>query len=251
MSEEQATTGSHAEPAIYHVTHWKAGSQWVKGMLADLFPGRAVKTDHQMQRGVFREAIRPGGIYSPLYINRKAFEASPAAAVPHRTFVVIRDLRDTLVSWYYSFRYSHPVNAKVGNHRGALEGMSVEDGLVYLAEHHDFFALAMIPATWRTSGELIVRYEELIADTAGALGRVLDHCGLRAAPGELGRVVDAWRFEAKAGRAPGQENPVSHYRKGVSGDWRGYFTARLGAAFYPRYGDLMRKLGYDIEPVGV
>ena len=239
------------EPAVYHVTHWKAGSQWVKGVLSDLFPERIVPTDREMQRGVFATPIRAGAIYSPLYINRTAFEASPAATALHRKFIVIRDLRDTLVSWYYSLKFSHPVNSKVEYHRPVLEGMSVDDGLLYLAEHRDFFALAMIPGTWRTSGELIVRYEDLLANSTGGFRRILDHCGLVAEPERFIEAMERWKFETKAGRPPGRENPASQYRKGVAGDWRNYFNVRLRDAFYSRYGDLLKRLGYALEPVEV
>jgi hypothetical protein len=47
------------------------------------------------------------------------------------------------------------------------------------------------------------------------------------------------------GRAPGEEDPTSHYRRGVAGDWRGHLKAEHLDAFRARYGDLVERLGYE------
>jgi hypothetical protein len=53
-------------------------------------------------------------------------------------------------------------------------------------------------------------------------------------------------FATKAnGRAPGREDPRSHYRKGSAGDWRNHFTARHIAYFKEHFGDLLVTLGYE------
>lgn len=53
-------------------------------------------------------------------------------------------------------------------------------------------------------------------------------------------------FQRKAGgRKPGQEDPNSHYRKGVPGDWRHHFTAEHVRVFKERYGDLVLDYGYE------
>lgn len=233
-------------PAVYHITHWKAGSQWVRGMLADLFPERVRVPPPETSMGVFPEAIEAGRIYSPLYIARHNFEGSPAACVPHRKFVVIRDLRDVLVSWYFSLRYSHGRNEAVERHRSVLEGLPREEGLLYLLEHRDFGPLVAIPQTWVDAGAdvLVIRYEALIAETLAHMRRILEHCGLEASDGTLERTVRRWSFQARTGRAPGQEDPHSHYRKGIAGDWQNYFTPRLRESFKARYGAVLERLGY-------
>jgi hypothetical protein len=40
---------------------------------------------------------------------------------------------------------------------------------------------------------------------------------------------------------------IGHYRKGVAGDWRIHFTSVHIAAFKARYGDLLVKLGYEVD----
>ena len=53
-------------------------------------------------------------------------------------------------------------------------------------------------------------------------------------------------FATKAnGRAPGREDPRSHYRKGTAGDWRNHFTERHVSYFKEHFGDLLVTLGYE------
>lgn len=47
------------------------------------------------------------------------------------------------------------------------------------------------------------------------------------------------------GRKPGQESQISHYRKGISGDWKNYFNQDHINTFKEEYGDLLVKLGYE------
>lgn len=56
-------------------------------------------------------------------------------------------------------------------------------------------------------------------------------------------------FARKAGgRRPGEEDPRSHYRKGVAGDWRNHFEPEHIDFFKARYNDLLLKLGYEHDP---
>jgi hypothetical protein len=53
-------------------------------------------------------------------------------------------------------------------------------------------------------------------------------------------------FERKShGRKRGQEDVNSHYRKGIAGDWRTYFTPKVCKLFKERYGNLLVKLNYE------
>jgi len=80
--------------------------------------------------------------------------------------------------------------------------------------------------------------------------------GRAALPGRLARLPAervlgiVWDndFAKKAnGREVGREDPRSHYRKGVAGDWRNHFSAEHVAYFEANYGALLRRLGYERE----
>ena len=54
------------------------------------------------------------------------------------------------------------------------------------------------------------------------------------------------RFERiTRGRKPGQEDPGSHYRKGVAGDWKTHFTVSVAERFEERFPGMIQKLGYE------
>jgi hypothetical protein len=54
------------------------------------------------------------------------------------------------------------------------------------------------------------------------------------------------RYETKAsGRKQGTEDPQSHYRKGVAGDWRNYFQTQHHQRFQELYGDILVRLAYE------
>ena len=113
-------------PTIFHLTHWKAGSQWIRQLLTAWQPQRII-TLHTDDYQFKDQLILPGMIYPTLYITRDEFEA---ASIPesHAKFAVIRDLRDTLISEYFSVRYSHADVRDPGwlRVRSALETHSLE-----------------------------------------------------------------------------------------------------------------------------
>src|SRR5262249_7213471 len=95
------------EQTLIHVTHQKAGSQWIHRILRACFSERIV--DPSLGDRQFKNRpIVPGAIYPTVYVTRDEFEAVhlPPGA---RHFTVIRDLRDTLISAYFSLKLSHPV----------------------------------------------------------------------------------------------------------------------------------------------
>lgn len=239
-------------PAVYHLTHWKAGSQWVSGLLRELVPRRFLLPSERIAEGIEFCKVQAGRIYSPLYLNKLRFDESPFAAVRHRKFLVIRDLRDTLVSWYFSLLQTHGENPSVLRHRGKLKEMDLEAGMLYLLDHEDFFGLAMISSTWLGAGELLtVQFEEMIERPLEVFRRICGHCGIEIDGGLMERAVARQDFSKLAGRARGADGPPSHYRRGMAGDWKNHFTEKVRMEFSRRYDDLIWRCGYEpILPPG-
>jgi lipopolysaccharide transport system ATP-binding protein len=241
-----AAAASAKEPTVFHITHWKAGSQWIHRILHHLVYGRLVLPANLQQDQFLKWPIESGKVYPTVYVTKQQFDQ---VAVPayHRRFVMIRDLRDTLVSWYFSIKVSHVMpNDETARWRVALRDLDEEAGLLDTMERWLPLSAA-IQESWLTAGEPLLRYEDLLDNDLTILQRVLlDQCRLRVTAEQLRDAVNANRFEKiTGGRSRGQENINSHERKGIVGDWRNYFTGRIKREFKDRFGELLIATGYE------
>jgi lipopolysaccharide transport system ATP-binding protein len=231
---------------VFHVTHYKAGSRWIHRILKRCVRERllAVQAD---RKELLEEPIEPGRVYSACYVTKDEFDGLETPPDSKR-FVVLRDPRDTLVSGYFSLKGSHPTykNEEVAAMRGRLQDMDLEQGLLHTLE--DWLpANIEIQRSWIESGEPIVQFEELLKDDHGILRDVLlTRCELGVPERRLRKAIDRERFDRlSGGRQPGEEDTTAHYRKGIAGDWRNYFSEPLKDAFKESYGELLIKAGYE------
>lgn len=236
-----------SQPTVFHITHWKAGSQWVRAILKDAVPRRYIRVIEDMSN--LRTDFRPGWVYSPVYLPTWGFDEYIPASTPMRRFVVIRDLRDTLVSWYFSVKHSHPLVEKnttdfLAPYRNRLNAASLEDGLIVVLEER-MEPIAQIQQSWMKTGDLVLRYEEMLADDQEAFRRIFEHCGIDVDPEVLEAAVNAHSFEARTGRKRGEEDLSAHHRKGIAGDWQNRFTPKVVEAFKERFGQLLIETGYE------
>jgi hypothetical protein len=243
------------EITVFHVTHQKAGSQWINRIFHALCYDRLVlpevesaPTHERPLEGVqfLRRPVVTGGIYPTLYLTREQFE-SVALPRHHRKFVVIRDPRDTLVSAYFSYKVSHTLNSDwMSGCREKLKVMSAEDGLILLLDNW-LPTVATFQWSWVAAGVELIKYEDLLANDEAILDRVLlRECRLPVEREKFLEVVRASRFESwTGGRKRGQEDVASHERKGIAGDWRNHFTPKVAAAFRSRYASLLVATGYE------
>lgn len=232
-------------PTIFHITHWKAGSQWVRAVLNQAVPERIVKVKHDMSH-VTKDPIARGGVYTPVYLTRHKFLECVDQSIPQKRFVVIRDLRDMLVSWYFSLKVSHGLTegTKVGDFRQVLNSLGFEDGLAYLMEH-GLGDNANIQLSWLRAGEHVIRYEDIIADEQGQFRHIFEFCGLKVPDDRRRALVEANSFEKKTGRRKGEEKVESHHRKGIRGDWRNHFSPATTARFKEKFGTVLVETGYE------
>ena len=248
-----AATAHQNVPAkirLYHLTFYKAGSQWVRDILAD--PRLVGCTGHSLAAsGIDLQSARwpeltPGQFASPLYSTGTG-EWELAASPGDRAFVVIRDPRDIVVSLVYSVSLSHsptPITLLLRNPISAAnECDRLQIGMFLLAQWAEYLR------SWKRAGEFanvhLARYETLIADLPGELNRLCAFLDWRVPQGVLEAIAESHSFSNRSGRKPGYENPFSHRRKGIAGDWRNHFnrpTARLFETVFP---GLLTELGYE------
>lgn len=90
-----------------------------------------------------------------------------------------------------------------------------------------------------------LRYEDLHAEPGSLVTRLLTFLGVDASPDRVARCIESGSFERlSGGRAPGEENAQSHFRKGVVGDWQAHFDKKSLANFKREAGQLLKHLGY-------
>ena len=232
-----------APPPLVHITHAKAGSTWVDQILRELHgPHVAPRMGQPPERFDFSRHR----IYPALFITREKYLTYPELLGVHR-FVVIRDLRDTLVSHYFSVRDTHKLDAEglIAKGREILCSRSKEDGLAWLMDGvlHEH---AAIQQSWLGAEVPLFRYEELLRDDLAIFSRLLlETFGHPLTAAQVGQAVVSSRFEKLFQRKLGEEDPSSHGRKGAPGDWRNHFTPALARRFHEKFGPLLIGAGYE------
>ena len=240
---------------IYHCCTQKTASQWFRGIFAD--PVFADYTglesvpfiDLGLRRASFDRPFPRGSVVTHLYIDYPTYRAIPKPE-RFRTLFVMRDPRDTVVSWYFSARYSHAVLEPIPEMRLALEGQDLQAGLKYiidkLEEYGSFAAQRSWLAASADSKVHIFRYEDLAQDNRAFLRRLLEYLQVSLPSRAFGALYDRHNFKRLAlGREQGKQDIHSHYRKGIVGDWQNYFDEEVTRHFRSVTGDTLELLGYE------
>lgn len=233
------------QPTLIHFTHAKAGSTWIDGILRQIFGSRVCGRSWGVPE--FHRSV--GSIFPSVFMRRDEALAIPAVQAAQR-FFVLRDLRDTLISRYFSIRESHKPDpaGKIERDRRVLRSMNLEDGMLHCMEELGMQQTAAIQESWLGSSEIVLRYEDLIARDVPLFSELfVDRLGLQLDPGKLEAAVTSQRFETVYQRKLGEEDMSSHGRKGTPGDWRNHFTPRIGARFAEIYGHLLIAGGYESD----
>jgi hypothetical protein len=222
---------------------WVERSVWSRNDTADEHLDNLARmaVDYFLRGELAKTGKRLVGDKSPLLTPETVEEISvvyPEARLVH----IIRDGRDAAVSAAHHARnFGRSKDAqqseglfepaqvrKLAADWNARVGRTVEDGPRLFGDRYTE-----------------VRYEDLLADPEGEMARLLRFLGAAADEGSVGRCVGAASFERLSrGRARGEEDPSSFFRKGVAGDWRDAFTERDRRAFEEEAGALLEKLGY-------
>ena len=246
---------------IYHCCTHKTASTWFKSVLSDdmVYKYSGLTGIPYAQLGLNSAKIehslptRTIGIH--LYVDYETFRRIPKPAA-HKAFFVLRDPRDVVVSWYFYARNTHaavPVGPDdpVAASRQALRSMPLDKGMCYMIDRLDEWGSFHAARSWvqaaRAEPDLaILRYEDLAGDERHFLSELLRLLHIEVPQREFEELYERTCYRRKAdGRSPGAEDPHSHFRKGVSGDWRNYFDRTFDNYFQSRSDGLIDELGYS------
>jgi hypothetical protein len=202
-------------------------------------------------------------------------------------FHVVRDPRDIVVSAYFSHLNSHPTHAwpELVSHRAKLQAASKDEGLLLEMDFRagQFAEMEAWPKE-SPSHILRLRMEDLTADPYNRVleifsfldlldereytaskrtrffvskvgAKIRSTTGLRLVPSLprlpaerlLGILWENEFTRKSGGRAKGEEDVTSHYRKGTPGDWLNHFKHRHLEYFSERYSGLLLKYGYETD----
>lgn len=235
---------------IYTASAQKAGSQWMRALF-----------DHPIIRhhtGLFTvpqmDYLQRPGIALPLatfvpglYVDYATYQKLPHS-YPHRVIYMFRDPRDLVVSGYFSAVKTHQNTHvdEVESLRDELRALPFDEALLRVIE----VAAPVLRdvETWVDVSDPNVAFfklEEVQADPATNVARMLDHCEIHLSEAEFEQVLNETSREALqakdlARREPGAE---SHYRVDRKG-FRELFKAEHYAALEAVAPGLTERLGY-------
>lgn len=228
---------------FFHITHWKAGSQWIYKILQQCAPERII-TPKNNSAHFLEDPILPGKVYPTVYITPQEFYSVKLPDKWQR-FFIIRDLRDTLISRYFSLKYSSVLIEKNKSARDTLNQLdSMEEGLAYLINNW-LHKSANVQTAWFDINEPFIRYENLLEnDVELLMPHILPN--LNISKEKFHDAVLANRFEAfTKGRKKGNEDKSAHERKAQHGDWKHHFNNRIKDLFKEKFGPVLIRAGYE------
>lgn len=234
-----------------HITLGKAGSQWVKDVLTDpqIFAGqglRLVQPQGGFSMASFAAEPDRTLVAPAFHVSYDEWRAFSRAG--DRSVVVLRDPRDSIVSWAFSVAYSHVTEPHVSIIRPAMLALDLRGKLE--VSMYTYWESADVQRSWAnrapTPSERVFRYEDLVADEHAAFRSMIDYLGWRVDAADLTEVVDRLTFAKRSGgRVRGEKDAFSHFRNGVPGDWKNYFDRSLAERFERASPGLLTALGYE------
>ncbi len=228
---------------LFHVTHAKAGSTWLNNVFVSAFGGRRVARRVGGKIENYKPA--PGKIFPAIFLSFDDFMALEGAA-EGKSFFVIRDIRDTLVSLYFSMRYTHTDKGfpHIRKFREEVDGMSDSDGIVHTFKTRSR-GFHRIQESWLDSGKPVVKYEDLLLDAEAGLSGLFERLDFPFERKALAAAVEKNSFEKRFGRPLGTKDNKSHGRQGAPGDWKNYGSDKLDQVIEERFAGLLVKAGYE------
>lgn len=224
----------------------KSGGSWIVSLLGD-----ALKIP---QRDIY---VRPGfDVFEiqkhPWYENSTNLDFPVRSVIkshelPMSTLIefdatyihLVRDGRDVVVSkWFFDkdFCVQNGITSSFQEEFDAYVAKTARDWSNYVS-------------LWGKQRILTIRYEDFLGAPVDSLRRVLNALvGSEFSDQELEEVVSKFTKE-KFGAMLGQVFQHNTFvRKGVSGDWRNYFSRKNVEDFKANAGDMLLLLGYELNP---
>ena len=231
---------------VFLVSYPKSGNTWVRFLLARYISGGKVDLSLTNQ-------LIPDIGYNPQDITGSL---NPRIIKTHRPFTeqykrviyIVRDGRDVAVSYFHHLKKFRKIEASVR-----------------FSDYLDIFIEGKVGSFGQWGGNvngwldgakdmLLIRYEDLLADTPRVLGSIVRYCALdfneqkiiesvsACSLAEL-REIEARQFNEIKGFST-SDPAMYFFRKGVSGDWKNFFNENDERQFMAAFAGVMSRVGY-------
>jgi hypothetical protein len=237
------------------VSYPRSGNTWTRFLIANLVHPEEPATFANIERLVpdseaqssryFKSLPRPRLIKSHQYFDPRY----------KKVIYIVRDPRDVALS-YYDFQRKY---------------RQIEDGYPLSQYVDDFVGGRLSSADWGTWGEnvgswvsarqkhagfLLLRYEDMMADTARELAKIAALLGIAPDPEALTNAINLSSADRMRSLEKSQGNEwvstknkrsdIPFIRTASSGGWRKLLPANSVAAIESTWGPLMSRLGYEL-----
>jgi hypothetical protein len=239
---------------IFLVSFPKSGNTWTRFLLANLrFPDEPAS---------FANINRL--IPDPTGTNKRDFDRMPRPRIikSHECFdpryprviYIVRDPRDVVVSQYHYHRKIRKIEDDSPLEKFVARFLAGET-----CPHGSW---GQNISTWLSTSEgnprfLLLRYEDLVVDTARELAKIVAFLHLSAGPEQIAQAVERSSADHmrkleetqtdKNGLMKGSRKDLSFVRAAGSGGWRTELPAPMVEKIEAAWGPLMRHLGYELN----
>jgi hypothetical protein len=234
--------------------HHKCGTTWLSGILEKISRQYSVNFGYFPASSCFggnlSEYVSQNNIQIFAYVNADYDKVKDLRN--YRGFHVIRDLRDVVISGYFSHLYSHGLSdlwPALTRHREELRKVDIDKGLMLEIDFAANNFKNMNQWNYSDLNILEIKMEDLLHDENEQFFRIFSFLGLFSealTQNEIKDILATESFVKKTkGRKQGDEDPRHHYRKGIAGDWKNYFKDIHKDYFKSKYQFLLEKLDYE------
>ena len=158
-----------------------------------------------------------------------------------RYVIMYRDLRDVAIS-YIHFVKQRPWHPEFSEYFH----LSIQDGIKMFGEMKLHQYVHWIES-WHNNRDpnisIVIRYEELISNPIKTFELVATHYGIEHTKEEISAIVKSYRFSS--GPIKEDQRRQVHFRKGISGDWKNYFTPELKNLYKEKIGKFLIEFNYE------
>lgn len=256
MSEDDKTCKHVTDPAqlsndqsmlrLALVSTPRSGNTWTRELLGSLYELEQIPV-HTPEEVDWENLPRRCVIQIHWYPKEPFLEVLERHGV--RVAVLARHPLDVLMSWLNYVYYIHQEGYCPGGGECldcAIVGVlpRSEAFLEWTRSEYARCFLFHSPAWWNRPGVLRIRYEDLVADAPGALGRLVNEIG-EPPRKSITEIVDA---NAIGRKKPGHEVWHFHYWQGQPGLWKNLIPAAEAHAIARSIPEPFETLGYACDP---